>query len=102
MAAVAFAPGVFYECKGRTDFRKVDVVPNGAFDLAPGDLVRCSDVVFRRGGKGRGRYAKLHYRWGEKDLVLYHRVSKNNIGSGDWEELNEMMVLALADVLPLD
>jgi hypothetical protein len=102
MAAVQFAPGVFYECKGKTEFSKVDVVPNGGFDLKDGDLVRCSEIIHRRGGKGRGRYAVLHYTCGKKSLVLYHRVSKFNRGSGDWEELNEMMVVALADVLPLD
>ena len=102
MSAVSFTPGVFYECKGKTNFFKTDVVPNGEFDLHPGDRVRCSEIVFRRGGKGRGRYAVLHYKRGKVCLTLYHRVSGNNIGSGDWEELNEMEVVALADVLPLD
>ena len=102
VAAVTFTAGVFYECNGKTAFLKTDVVPNGGFDLAPGDLVRCSEIVFRQGGKGRGRYAVLHYACGKISLTLYHRVSRNNIGSGDWEELNEMAVLALADVLPLD
>lgn len=102
MAAVQFEAGVFYECMGRTAFSKVDVVPNGEFDLCPGDYVRCSEIVHRRGGKGRGRYAVLHYKSGKRSLILYHRVSRFNRGSGDWEELNEMMTLALADVLPLD
>lgn len=102
MAAVVFRPGVFYECKSATSFRYTDVVPNRPFALAPTDRVRCSGIVFRRGGKGRGRYAVLHYKGMSGSFTLYHRVSKNNIGSGDWEELNEMTVIALADDLPLD
>jgi len=103
VSAVTFTPGVFYECKGRTDFLKKDVKPSDAgFALKPGDWLRCSEIVFRTGGKGRGHYAKLHYKWGDGDLILFHRVSRNHIGSGSWEEVNEMMVLALADVLALD
>jgi hypothetical protein len=70
--------------------------------LAQGDYVLCEAIVFRTGGKGRGRYAKLRNQRGEHNVILYHRVSKNNIGSGDWDVMNEMMVLALASVLPLD
>ena len=103
MGAVTFTPGTFYECKGRIEFVKKDVEPfNTGLTLKPGDYLRCSKIVFRSGSKGRGHYAKLHYRWGQSNLVLYHRVSKNRIGSGSWEEMNEMMVLALADVLALD
>ena len=74
----------------------------GLFFLRNNDYVLCHRIVFRKGGKGRGRYARLvHMRDGKK-IVLFHRVSKNNIGSGNWEELNEMLVLALADeITPL-
>jgi hypothetical protein len=102
MAAVSFAPGVFYECKGRTEFLAADVEQCRLHVLQDGDHVRCSEIVFRKGGRGRGLYAKLHYKRKKTKLVLYHRVSKNHIGSGDWEELNEMVVLALAADLPLD
>lgn len=103
MAAVSFKPGVFYECIGETLFLIPDVENYSvAVPLSAGEFVLCEDIVFRKGGRGRGRYAKLRNQRGPHNVVLYHRVSKNNIGSGDWEEMNEMMVLALADVLPLD
>jgi hypothetical protein len=105
MPAVSFEPGAFYECNSSTTIPVGDVenypvcVP-----LRKGDVVWCEDIVFRKGVRGRGLYAKLRNRRGKDwpNVVLYHRVSKNHIGSGDWDEMNEMMVLALADVLPLD
>lgn len=103
MAAVQFEPGVFYECKSKTVIPPGDVVGSrNPVTLKDGDLLRCSGIKHREGMKGRGRYAVLHYKSGDKSLILYHRVSRFNRGSGDWEELNEMMALALADVLPLD
>jgi len=104
MTAVTFTPGVFYECNQETMIPVQDVEDYPvAVPLRAGDVVYCEDVVFRKGGKGRGRYAKLRNRRSDHypAVVIYHRVSKNNIGSGDWEEINAMMVLALADVLPL-
>ena len=105
MAAVQFTPGVYYHATSTT------VIPEGDVEdyptcLALGcdDVIWCQDIVFRRGTKGRGYYAKCRVRRGEHhpSVVFFHRVSKNRIGSGDWEKLNDMMVLALADVLPLD
>ena len=72
-----------------------------AVPLGHNEIVLCVDIVRRSGGKGRGLYAKLLHKRCDWEVVLYHRVSKNRIGSGDWEEVNEMMVLALADDLPV-
>ena len=101
--AVQFTPGSFYVCKSKTQFRPGDVEGSrNPVALKPGTPVRCSTIVHRSGMNGRGDYAKLHVRLGRTDVVLYHRVSKNRIGSGTWEEMNDMMVLALADDLNLD
>lgn len=71
-----------------------------AVPLLDGDVVWCEDIVFRSGGRGRGRYAKFLHLRDDKTVTLYHRVSRNNIGSGNWEELNAMMTLALVDQIP--
>jgi len=79
-----------------TDVENWDV----AVPLGDGDLVWCEDIVFRKGGKGRGWYAKFAHLRGGRTVVLYHRVSRNHIGSGNWEELNAMMALACIDQIP--
>lgn len=85
-AATTFKVDRFYRALTRNGS-----VPKGA-------LVRCANITWRLGPNGRGLYAMLHL----SDRVVPHRVSRNYIGSGSWEELNEMEVLALADVAPLD
>lgn len=62
--------------------------------VAKGEIARCSTVQ----RKGHKIFAILHL----VDRVISHQVSRNHIGSGSWEELNEMETLALASVLPLD
>ena len=105
MTAVVWVPGTFYECREETTFYIEDVENYPvAVPLKNGDVVWCKEIVHRKGGRGRGRYAKLLHHRGEHHprVVLYHRVSSFDRGAGDWEELNEMLVLALADTLPLD
>lgn len=101
MSAVTFTPGTYYRCLSPITFYIQDVEDYPvAVPLGKNEVVVCEDIVFRTGGRGRGRYVKLHNRRGGRDVVLYHRVSRNNIGSGNWEELNPMIVLALAPELP--
>jgi hypothetical protein len=105
VSAVTWTPGVYYRhlcTRGSTTFFGVTDVENWAtcVPLGPDEIVLCVDIVKRKGGKGRGRYAKLLHTRGGREVVLYHRVSRNNIGSGNWEEVNAMMVLALADQIP--
>lgn len=108
--AVTFTPGVYYRHLCAPDyvtlFKVSDVENYGvAVSLRHNEIVLCTDIVFRSGGRGRGLYAKLLSRrlGGSTEIVatIYHRVSKNHIGSGSWEEVNEMMVLALADKIPI-
>lgn len=84
---------------------------NVAVPLGNNEIVLCTEIVFRSGGwRGRGLYAKLLSQRGYAPLAgrdaipivatLYHRVSRNHIGSGNWEEVNAMVVLALADQIP--
>lgn len=105
MSAVTFTPGVYYQhlCvpPNWTVFYIQDVENYPvAVPLGNEEFVLCAEIVRRTGGRGRGLYAKLLHKRGEHDVVLYHRVSKNHIGSGNWEEVNAMLCLALADVLP--
>ena len=76
--------------KGDTFYRAL--TENGR--VAKGEFVRCSGVQ----KQGPRLFAILHL----DDCVISHQVSRNHIGSGSWEELNEMEVLGLAQVLPLD
>lgn len=102
--AVQFTPGTFYRSLSTTLIVHPDVEDYPvAVPLSVGSVVLCEDIVFRKGGRGRGYYAKLLSYRGEDHprVVCYHRVSKNRIGSGSWEVLNEMEVLAMASVLPL-
>jgi hypothetical protein len=105
MAAVSFTPGAFYHSLSTTFIPVTDVEDYPTcLSLGGNDVIWCERIVFRKGARGRGHYAKCRVRRSEHypSVVFYHRVSKNRIGAGDWEEVNEMMVLALADVLPLD
>jgi len=72
----------------------------GARTLRRDDIVLCKDIVYRKGGRGRGKYARLLYLEDGESLVLFHRVSKFGRGAGNWEELNPMMTLALAGEIP--
>lgn len=106
MSAVTFTPGLYYRHLSqpgeRTLFLVYDVENYPvAVPLGNNEIVYCEEIVRRSGGKGRGLYAKLLNKRGEHEVVLYHRVSKNHIGSGDWEEVNPMVVLALAIDLPI-
>jgi hypothetical protein len=105
MSAVTFTPGIYYRhlcAAGESTLFLVYDVENYpvAVPLGNNEIVYCAEIVRRSGGKGRGLYAKLLSKRGEHEAVLYHRVSKNHIGSGDWEEVNAMVVLALVDDLP--
>jgi hypothetical protein len=73
-----------------------------AVPLSRDDIVYCDGFVTREGSKGRGRYARLlTHRGGEHDkVVLFYRVSRNNRGQASWQELNPMLVIALADEIP--
>lgn len=103
MAAVSFETGSFYECKSVVTLSQGDVIDATCpLLLVPGTAVRAVGFVHRSGDKGKGRYVQLRIRTDEGEVTAFHRVSKNGIGKGDWEKMNEMMVLALADVLPLD
>jgi hypothetical protein len=102
MSAVTWTPGVYYQVlDSSTSFGASDVenwpccVP-----LFANEVVLCVSLVHRKGANGRGRYAKLLHRRDGRDVVLYHRVSRNNIGSGSWAELNAMMVLAMTGDIP--
>lgn len=106
MSAVSFRPGAFYKCLGHKTFyvNHVEDYPT-ALALCDGDYVYCESISYmkRRGDIGRHRYAKLltcRDKVHHPRVALYLIVSKNNIGSGTWEEVPEMMVLALADELP--
>ena len=94
MTALVLKPDTYY----RVLSRKLDM---GHLDLYREDIVLCTEIVHRSHGyRGRGRYATLlHLRDGQ-NVVLRHRVSSYGRGSGNWEEVNPMMVLALADQLP--
>jgi len=101
MSAQVFERDTFYECRSNLVFRKKDVEYGNQYVLLRSHIVLCEDIVFRNGGEGRGYYAKLRHRSAVgHEVVVYHRVSKNRIGRGDWEEANPMVVLALADQLP--
>lgn len=105
MSAVEFTPGIYYRHLSQsgesTLFLLWDVENSPvAVPLGHNEIVYCEAIVHRTGRKGRGLYAKLLNKRGGHEVVLYHRVSKNHIGSGDWEEVNAMMVLALVDDLP--
>jgi hypothetical protein len=104
--AVAFKPGLYYRCLSPKTFlvSHVDDYPV-AIPLSKGSYVYCESISYmkRPGDIGRRRYARLitcRDKVHHPRVALYLIVSKNNIGSGTWEELPEMMVLALADELP--
>ncbi len=106
MSAVQFRAGQFYRCLSPKTFyvNHVDDYPV-AVPLAKGDYVYCESItrMKRPGDIGYRRYAKLITSRCEKyhpRVALYLIVSKNNIGSGTWGELPEMMALALAHLVP--
>jgi hypothetical protein len=115
MSATTFKPGVYYRhvCPfDHSTLYKVSDVEDYSVcvPLGNNEIVLCTEIVHRSGGQGRGLYAKLLSHRGFAPLpgrepvavvaTIYHRVSKNHIGSGNWEEVNAMMVLALADQIP--
>ncbi len=105
MGAVTFMPGLYYRHlsqPGESTLFLVYDVENYpvAVPLGNNEIVYCDAIVRRQGGKGRGLYARLLNKRGEHEVVLYHRVSRNHIGAGDWEEVNPMVVLALCENLP--
>jgi len=106
VSAITFRVGQYYRCLADKTFtvNHVDDYPV-AVPLSKGAYVYCESISYmkRPGDVGRHRYAKLLTCRDKKyhpRVVLYLIVSKNNIGSGTWEEVPEMMVLALADELP--
>ncbi len=106
MAAVTFTAGRFYECLDGV-FVPADDVENWGnvcLHIDAGTYLLCEEIVFRKGARGRGLYAKLRVkRQGPSGPVIaYHRVSRNRIGSGSWDELNIMEVLAVASDFDLD
>jgi hypothetical protein len=95
-------PDTYYELRGaQIEFSGADIEGAKKHWLRQGDIVLCTEIVkLRVGGEGRGRYAKLLFRDDEGDLVLWFRVSRFNRGAATWREVNSMIVLAKADVLP--
>lgn len=102
--AVVFEPGLYYELRSNVLLFSGQDVENWSlksdFKLRRKEIVLCTGFVTRVGGQGRGKYVKFLVRSDDAEWTLYHRVSRLNVGSGQWIEVNPMIVLALADRLP--
>lgn len=95
MASFAMRPGMYYECRSSRslwieDLDKESI--SGVRRVERGDFVLCDALVRRK----RVRFARLIL----GSEALYLRVSENDIPGGDWEEVNPMIVLSMADQLP--
>jgi hypothetical protein len=98
---VIFEPENYYRLRSRTFiFDGADVDEVKQLVLHRDAVVLCTEIAFRSGEKGRGRYARLLYQRDDETFVLFHRVSKFNRGAGEWEELNPMLALAMAGEIP--
>jgi hypothetical protein len=97
-------PDVYYKLRSNVLLFSGQDVENWSlksdFKLRRGEIVLCTAIVTRVGGQGRGKYAKLLVRSDGDEWTLYHRVSRNNVGNAQWDEVNPMIVLAMADRLP--
>jgi len=116
VSATTFTPGVYYRHLCLPDSVTLFLLPDVenysvCVPLANNEIVLCTEIVHRNGGRGQGLYAKLLSQRGYAPLAgrdpipvvatIYHRVSRNHIGSGNWEEVNSMVILALADQIPV-
>jgi len=94
--ALALKKAVYYELRSR----HLDVKIAGTQDkfvLKRGNIVLC--IGFAR---ELGRQAILRFQQEDGEVLsLFHTVSRFNRGSGNWRELNPMMVIALADEIPI-
>ncbi len=97
MSAVQFEAGKYYELRTPDLSFKVGV-SGGTFILKRGSCVLCSGFV----SIDRKKHVELLFQTEDGETKpLYHRVSRFNRGSGDWREMNSMMVVAMADKLPV-
>jgi hypothetical protein len=94
---VKFASETYYKLLSRTLTLDGEKAP---IELRGEDIVLCSEIVFRSGSRGRGRYARLLHQRDDETLVLFHRISGHGRGAGTWEELNPMMALAMTGEIP--
>jgi hypothetical protein len=101
-AAIQFEPETYYELRSNElFFTGKDVENSDEIKLVREEIVLCTEIISRRAGhNGRGKYARLVLRRGADEVVLFHRLSRFDRGSGQWREVNPMIVLALADQLP--
>lgn len=99
-----FTPDTYYELRSNVlifSGKDVENTKLKEIKLTRNGVVLCTEICRARvGGQGRGRYARFLHRQDGVDLVLFHRISRFNIGAGEWREVNPMIVLALADQLP--
>lgn len=105
MTSLVFQPDTYYELRSNVLIFSGNDVENWKikteFKLTRGEIVLCTEIIpMRNGAQGRGRYARLVHRQDEHEWVLYHRLSRLDRGQGQWNEVNPMIVLALADRLP--
>jgi len=93
--ALVFETDKYYELRSR----HLEVLIGGTRDkhrLERHDRVVCKGFATQ----DLGRYAMLYFRKDDENMCLFHRVSRFNRGSGNWREMNPMLVIAMADQLP--
>ena len=94
--ALAFKKSTYYQLRSRHLDTKIAGTQD-KFTLKREDVVLC--IGFAR---ERGRMAILRFQQEDGEVLsLFHTVSRFNRGSGNWRELNPMLVISMADKIAI-